>query len=251
MSKTICGLDCSKCSMKNDCKGCNETAGKPFGGSCVIALCCEKDGCENCGHAFETACELKTQLIKEFNELGINDMPEITELYALVGGFVNLEYELPGGQKIKFWDDRRVYLGNQVEKKDSERCYGLTADENYLLVCEYGCNGADPEIIVYKRREKKSKVDSRCGLHCTTCDYKEPCNCGGCIETNGHPFHGECPVAICCQDRGYVHCGECHDIPCELLTQYSCDPEHGDAPHGARIEQCKRWKKESEEMRCG
>ena len=26
-------------------------------------------------------------------------------------------------------------------------------------------------------------IDSRCGLHCTTCTYKEPCGCGGCIET--------------------------------------------------------------------
>ena len=84
-------------------------------------------------------------------------------------------------------------------------------------------------------------IDSRCGLHCTGCEYKESCGCGGCIETNGHPFHGECPVAVCCQNKGIVHCGECPDIPCELLTQYSCDSEHGDNPHGARIEQCKKW----------
>lgn len=88
-------------------------------------------------------------------------------------------------------------------------------------------------------------VDSRCGLHCTGCGYKEACGCGGCIETNGHPFYGECPVAICCQEKGIVHCGECPGIPCELLTRYSCDPEHGDTPHGARIEQCKRWHAES------
>ena len=37
-------------------------------------------------------------------------------------------------------------------------------------------------------------VDSRCGLHCTGCEYKGTCGCGGCIETNGHPFHGECPL---------------------------------------------------------
>ncbi len=92
-----------------------------------------------------------------------------------------------------------------------------------------------------------SAIDSRCGLHCTGCEYKESSGCGGCIETNGHPFHGECPVAVCCQNKGIVHCGECPDIPCDLLTQYSCDPEHGDTPHGARIEQCKRWKEE----KCG
>ncbi len=66
-----------------------------------------------------------------------------------------LEYTLPGGQKVKFWEDGRVYLGNQLEKQDGScRCYGLTADENWLLVCEYGDNGSDPELVVYKRREK-------------------------------------------------------------------------------------------------
>ena len=243
MSKSICGIDCSECSMKKDCNGCSETGGKPFGGTCIIALCCEKNTCENFGHAFDKSCTLKNELIDEFNSLGIKDMPEIKELYALKGGCVNLEYTLPGGQKIKFWDDDRVYLGNPIEKKGSDRWYGLTADENYLLVCEYGCNGSDPEIVAYIRRKKCSIIDSRCGLHCTTCSYKEPCYCGGCIETNGPPFHGECPVAVCCQEKSFVHCGECPDIPCDLLTQYSCDPEHGDTPHGARIEQCKRWKK--------
>ena len=51
-------------------------------------------------------------------------------------------------------------------------------------------------------------IDSRCGLHCTTCTYKEPCGCGGCIETNGHPFHGACPVAQCCQEKGFFTTAE-------------------------------------------
>jgi len=45
-----------------------------------------------------------------------------------------------------------MYLGNQIEIDGKERCYGVAADENYLLVCEYGCNGLDPEIVIYKRR---------------------------------------------------------------------------------------------------
>lgn len=100
----------------------------------------------------ETPCKLKQQLVTEFNELGIEDMEEITDLNALYGAYINLQYTLPSGQAIKFWDDTRIYLGNQVCKKNSDRCYGLTADERYLLVCEYGENGSDAEIIVYKKR---------------------------------------------------------------------------------------------------
>jgi len=84
-------------------------------------------------------------------------------------------------------------------------------------------------------------IDTRCGLRCEGCYYKDAYSCGGCIDTQGHPFHGECPVAICCQDKGFIHCGQCPDMPCELLSQYSNDPEHGDNPPGARIKQCKIW----------
>ena len=31
-------------------------------------------------------------------------------------------------------------------------------------------------------------IDSRCGLHCTGCEWKESQGCGGCIETNGNPL---------------------------------------------------------------
>ena len=90
--------------------------------------------------------------------------------------------------------------------------------------------------------EELLTVQSRCGLLCKWCAYKESHNCGGCVETNGRPFHGECPVAKCCQDRGHAHCGECSDMPCTLLRQYSCDdPEHGDNPPGSRIEVLKAW----------
>lgn len=91
-------------------------------------------------------------------------------------------------------------------------------------------------------------IESRCGLCCTTCSYREPCHCGGCIETQGHPFHGECPVAICAQKRGLDHCGQCKGFPCVLLMEYSCDPEHGDKPIGERIRKCREWQKESAQV---
>ena len=88
------------------------------------------------------------------------------------------------------------------------------------------------------------KIESRCGLLCSECSFREGCGCGGCVETNGHPFHGECPIAICCQSKSHSHCGECPDIPCEQLYAYSyLDKEHGD--NGKRIEQCKAWAKQS------
>lgn len=85
-------------------------------------------------------------------------------------------------------------------------------------------------------------IESRCGLLCSECNYKDRCNCGGCIKTNGHPFHGECRLAVCCQNKGFVHCGQCTGFPCDLLNEFTYDKEHGD--NGKRIEQLKRWNTE-------
>ncbi|MDO5426041.1 MAG: DUF3795 domain-containing protein [Eubacteriales bacterium] len=146
MSGTICGIHCEECGLNAQCKGC-----AALKEGCMIARCCQQRGnmsCAECGGV----CELKARLIEEFNALGIEDMETVTDLNALKGSFVNLEYTLPGGQRIRIWDDERIYLGNQMHKKGSERCYGLTADERMLLVCEYGDGGTDAEIVVYKRR---------------------------------------------------------------------------------------------------
>lgn len=108
-----------------------------------------------CREAVKRAQFLQTEkprLIAEFNALGIADMPRVTDLCRLAGAYVNLEYPLPNGEKVRLLDDKKIYLGYQLEKEKGDRCYGLVADEQYLLVCEYGCNGSDPEIVVYKRR---------------------------------------------------------------------------------------------------
>jgi len=81
----------------------------------------------------------------------ISDMEEVTELNALRGSFANIEYVLPNGQLVKFWDDNRIYLGNQLHKKGSDKYYGIIADEKYLMVCEYNDYGSDAEIIVFKQ----------------------------------------------------------------------------------------------------
>ena len=43
---------------------------------------------------------MKEQLIKEFNNLGISDMEEVTELHEGKGDFVNLDFPLPCGQTV-------------------------------------------------------------------------------------------------------------------------------------------------------
>lgn len=78
-------------------------------------------------------------------------MEEVTDLHALKGSFVNLTYEFPSGQHVKLWDDNRIYLGNQLHKYGSHRCYGIVADETYLMVAEYGECGTDAEIVVFKK----------------------------------------------------------------------------------------------------
>ena len=150
---SVCGINCFECGVQEICGGCVKTGGRPFDGECLLAKCCQSKGCEHCAECTETSCKLKSELIAEFNSLEIEDMEEITDLNALKGSFVNLEFTLLNGQKVKFFDDNKIYLGNQICKKCSNRCYGLAADENNLLVCEYGENGCDPEIVVYKKRD--------------------------------------------------------------------------------------------------
>lgn len=85
-------------------------------------------------------------------------------------------------------------------------------------------------------------IESRCGLLCSKCSYRESHGCKGCAETNGHPFYGECRVARCCQGKGQQHCGECSDMPCKVLYSFSfLDKEHGDNPPGARLEVVEGW----------
>lgn len=61
---------------------------------------------------------------------------------------------LQSSNRAWFLNDKDVYLGNQIEKKDSDRCYGVVANEDFILVSEYGCNGAEPKIVLYKENKK-------------------------------------------------------------------------------------------------
>ena len=69
------------------------------------------------------------------------------------------------------------------------------------------------------------KVESRCGLLCGGCEYRESMGCAGCVNIE-KPFHGACP-----------------EFPCEQLHSYAYDPEQGD--NGQRLVQCRKWREEA------
>ena len=97
--------------------------------------------------------EFKQQLIKEINELHIDGLPKVEKLNALVGKYVNLEYTLPNGKKVKFLDDQKTYLVNQLESEfGGERCFGILANMDFIMVCTYEENGENPELLLYKKR---------------------------------------------------------------------------------------------------
>lgn len=85
-------------------------------------------------------------------------------------------------------------------------------------------------------------VESRCGIVCSECGYKEKMNCAGCLCID-RPFWGEsCPIKACCESKKIEHCGVCIQFPCDLLNQFSYSKEQGD--DGKRIKQCGLWAKE-------
>lgn len=86
-------------------------------------------------------------------------------------------------------------------------------------------------------------VESRCGLLCSQCAYREQMNCPGCVHMD-KPFWGDgCPVKTCCEGKGYSHCGQCGEFPCGVLRQFAYDEKQGD--DGKRIEQCRCWSGEA------
>ena len=95
----------------------------------------------------------KKQLIREINDLHVEGLPEVKSLNALVGSYVNLAYRLPSGMEVKFLNDQATYLGNQLESElGGGRCFGVLANMDFILICTYEAEGANPELVLYKKR---------------------------------------------------------------------------------------------------
>jgi hypothetical protein len=97
--------------------------------------------------------QFKLALLDEINALlATQGISAIDGLFELVGEYVNLEYPMPSGEKVKLLNDKNIYLGAQIEVADLGICYGVVADTGFILLCSYSVNGSEPELIVYKKR---------------------------------------------------------------------------------------------------
>ena len=95
----------------------------------------------------------KKKLVEEINALQIEGMPKVEKLNALVGQYVNLAYPLPSGAAIRFLNDGTTYLGTQLKSKfGGERCFGVLANMDFILVSTYEAEGKNPELILCKKR---------------------------------------------------------------------------------------------------
>ena len=95
----------------------------------------------------------KQKLIAEINAMEIEGMPKLESLNALVGSYVNLAYRLPSGAAVPFLDDNATYLGNQLPCEfGGDRCFGVIANMDFILICIYDQNGENPELVRYQKR---------------------------------------------------------------------------------------------------
>ncbi len=100
----------------------------------------------------EKLLEFKRGLIGEINALlRLEGLPEVMDLNVLPGEFINMEYTLTNGERVKLLDDKVAYLGSQIEW-ETGKCIGIAANTSLILICSYEKNGVNPQIIIYKSR---------------------------------------------------------------------------------------------------
>ena len=119
-----------------------------------------------------------------------------------------------------------------------------------------------------------------CGLYCGACNHyrasfpegdhlfqkllqkdktvAEP-TCQGCRSDKLYPHCSECQIRECAESKGINHCGDCTEIPCEMLRNFQFD---GRAHHldimdnlaELKEQGCEKWLKKQElkwKCQCG
>ncbi len=85
-------------------------------------------------------------------------------------------------------------------------------------------------------------AESRCGLLCSECKWREIMKCEGCLKIK-KPFWGpKCAIKDCCEGKEKAHCGQCQQFPCKQLHEFAFDPATQN--EGDRIERLEEWARE-------
>lgn len=92
---------------------------------------------------------MKEKIIRTVKTLGIEELNKIEELTEFKGDFLNLECVLPNGKKAKILDDQKTYYAYETSKNNSERCYGVAADDTQIAIYEYGNHGKDAILVMW------------------------------------------------------------------------------------------------------
>lgn len=147
---------------------------------------------------------------------------------------------IPGGRYAKF-----VVHGDMVKAVAAawQEIWQMDLPRNFQCDFEEYQNDsmdqAEIHIYVGLAEEGKNQAESRCGLLCCACPYREQMGCKGCIHIQ-KPFWGDsCPVKSCGEEKRLEHCGNCENFPCDVLRQFAYDEKQGD--NGKRIQQCREW----------
>ncbi len=91
--------------------------------------------------------------MQEINDLHVEGLPKV-EKAERAGGAV-CEPGLSAAQRCggKFLNDQTTYLGTQLESEfGGERCFGVLAGMDFILISTYGPEGEAPELVLYKKR---------------------------------------------------------------------------------------------------
>lgn len=149
-------------------------------------------------------------------------------------------YRVPAGRYAKF-----VIHGDMVQAVGAAWQEIWEMDLPRRFQCDFeeyqddSMENAEIHIYVGLQDGTEDRVESRCGILCSACAYREQMNCAGCIQIQ-KPFWGDnCPVKTCCETKRHQHCGQCEEFPCALLKQMAYDEKQGDG--GKRIARCKCW----------
>ena len=84
-------------------------------------------------------------------------------------------------------------------------------------------------------------IKGKCGTDCSVCQFKDKFHCSGCHNQNGKIFWGECDIYQCAASKGFQHCGQCKELPCQNLTKFIAN---GHNPN--RMANLLKWKDEDQ-----